>query len=220
MRREIIEAVERYAAGAFPMDDEDAQDEPLPWYTAPSRAIFSLEEEFRGGLRRKVRRDLGRCSELELVVDGDYDEVLRLCATPPPGDGMWITPRLAALYRALHAAGYAHSFELRDPQDGNLAAGILGVVIGRAAMLESMRKTQPSAGNALLSRTLDLLAERGATLCDIQLPTDHTLRLGCELIPHADYVARLHSALAPPTIDTAAPPSGPTADHGPAPHHA
>lgn len=196
MQRELIDAIERYASGAFPMDDSGHWDEELPWYTAPNRAVFPLDQAFRDGLRRKLRRDLRRCESHELVVNGDYDEVLSLCATPPPGEGVWITPRLASLYRRLNAAGYAHSFELRTP-DHELSAGILGVVIGRAAMLESMRRTQPSAGNALLVRTLDLLADRGATLCDIQLPTDHTARLGCELIPHAEYVRRLQAALTP-----------------------
>lgn len=179
------------------MDDADAQHEPLPWYTAPQRAVFPLDEAFRDGLRRKLRRDLRRCEAHELTVDGDYEAVLALCAQPPEGEGVWITPRLATLYRRLFAAGVAHSFELRDPS-GTLSAGILGVVIGRAAMLESMRRTQPSAGNALLVRTLDLLAARGATLCDIQLPTDHTARLGCQLIDHDEYVEQLEAALRPP----------------------
>lgn len=199
MQRQVIDAVDRYAAGAFPMDDPDFQDEPLPWYTAPKRAVFPLDEAFRDGLRRRVRRDVRRCEAHSLHVDSDYPAVLELCAEPPEGEGMWITPRLASLYRNLHAAGFAHSFELRDEQ-GELSAGILGIVIGRAAMLESMRRTQPSAGNALLSRTLDLLAERGATLCDIQLPTDHTARLGCELLSHDDYVRRLHAALSPHSV--------------------
>ncbi len=198
VEREITEAIQRYASGAFPMDDADAQDEPLPWYTAPERAVFPLDAEFRDGLRRRLRRDVRRCDSHRLTIDTDYDAVLRLCAEPPDGDGVWITPRLAALYRRLHAAGVAHSFELRDPS-GALSAGILGVVLGRAAMLESMRRTQPSAGNALLSRTLDLLAERGIGLCDIQLPTDHTARLGCVLLSHEAYVDALRDALAPPS---------------------
>ncbi|MBO9532447.1 MAG: hypothetical protein J7513_05680 [Solirubrobacteraceae bacterium] len=199
MQRQVIDAVERYVAGAFPMDDPDFQHEPLPWYTAPKRAVFPLDEAFRAGLSRRLRRDLRRCERHTLHVDGDYAAVLELCAEPPAGEGMWITPRLASLYRNLHAAGFAHSFELRAP-DGTLSAGILGIVIGRAAMLESMRRTQPSAGNALLARTLDLLAERGATLCDIQLPTDHTARLGCELLSHDAYVQRLQEALSPQGI--------------------
>lgn len=182
----------RYAAGAFPMDDEDAAE--LPWYVAPQRAIFELDAAARAVLRRKVRRDVRACEDLVLRVDGDYDQVLELCARPPQGDGIWITPRLTGLYRRLHRAGVAHSFELWTP-DGELTAGILGVVLGRAAMLESMRRTRPSAGNALLVRTLDHLVGVGIELCDIQLPTPHTERLGCVLIEQAEYEARLARAL-------------------------
>ncbi len=184
----------RYAAGAFPMDDELAPE--LPWYVAPQRALFELDPPARAALRRKVRRDLRACAAFTLRADTAYEEVLRLCARPPDGDGVWITPRLAALYRDLHAAGVAHSLELWTP-DGDLAAGILGIVLGRAAMLESMRRTRPSAGNALLSRALDHLAGIGAELCDIQLPTPHTERLGCVLVDQEGYEARLARALTP-----------------------
>ncbi len=188
----VREAVWRYAGGAFPMDDEQAPE--IPWYVAPQRAIFELDEASRDALRRKVRRDVRACEAFTLVVDRDYARVLELCARPPAGDGVWITPRLAALYRRLHAAGVAHSFELWTPE-GELAAGILGVVLGRAAMLESMRRTRPSAGNALLVRTLDHLVAVGIELCDIQLPTPHTERLGCVLIAQAEYERRLQQAL-------------------------
>jgi leucyl/phenylalanyl-tRNA--protein transferase len=189
---EVEQAVFRYAAGAFPMDDADADE--LPWYTAPERAILDLGDDARDQLRRKVRRDARACEAMTLDVDRDYDQVLTLCATPPPGEGVWITPRLADLYRRLNAAGVSHSFELWTP-DGELAAGILGVVIGRAALLESMRRRMPSAGNALLIRTLDHLADAGIELCDIQLPTTHTERLGCQLIAQDDYEQRLAAAL-------------------------
>jgi leucyl/phenylalanyl-tRNA--protein transferase len=192
--REVEDAIYRYAAGAFPMDDDGAPE--IPWYTAPQRALFELDGASREAVRRKVRRDARTCEPFEFAVDRDYEAVLRLCAAPPPGEGVWITPRLAALYRKLYAAGYAHSFELWTP-GGQLAAGILGVVLGRAAMLESMRKTMPSAGNALLIRTLDHLHERDFDLCDIQLPTEHTERLGCVLIDQDAYETRLAAALRP-----------------------
>jgi leucyl/phenylalanyl-tRNA--protein transferase len=189
---EVEQAIMRYAAGAFPMDDADATE--LPWYTAPERAIFEIDDESRAALRRKVRRDVRACADFELDVDRDYEQVLTLCATPPPGEGVWITPRLAHLYRGLHGVGVSHSFELWTP-DGDLAAGILGVVIGRAALLESMRKRRPSAGNALLVATLDHLAAHGIELCDIQLATSHTERLGCVVIPQRHYERRLRDAL-------------------------
>ncbi|WP_354699399.1 Leucyl/phenylalanyl-tRNA--protein transferase [Paraconexibacter sp. AEG42_29] len=189
---DVEEAVYRYASGAFPMDDADAVE--LPWYVAPQRAIFELDDASRAAVRRKVRRDVRACEDLVLRVDAAYDQVLELCAQPPQGDGVWITPRLAALYRRLHRAQVAHSFELWTPE-GELTAGILGVVLGRAAMLESMRRTRPAAGNALLVRTLDHLVAVGVELCDIQLPTPHTERLGCVLIEQAEYEARLARAL-------------------------
>jgi leucyl/phenylalanyl-tRNA--protein transferase len=190
---DVAEALGLYAAGWFPMDDHPGAVE-LPWYAVEERTVFELDEESRARLRRKVRRSLRACEGLELTVDAHFDDVLASCAEPPDGDGVWITPRLARLYADLHDAGFAHSFELTTP-DGARAAGILAVVIGRAAMLESMRRVLPHAGNALLSRTLDLLAANGVVLCDIQLPTAHTLRLGATQIPQADYERRLRDAI-------------------------
>ena len=190
---DVAEAVALYAAGWFPMDDDGAEE--LPWYAAEQRAVLPLDAEFRTALRRRLRRDVRACSGLRLTVDCDYPGVLDLCATPPDGsDDVWISTRLKRLYRALHRAGVAHSFELRTP-GGELAAGILSVVLGRAAMLESMRRVLPRAGNALLVATLDHLAEHGVALCDIQLPTPHTLRLGAELLSRGEYERRLTAAL-------------------------
>ncbi len=190
---DVAEAVALYAAGWFPMDDEHAPE--LPWYAAEQRAVLPLDPAFRDGLRHRLRRDVRACAELVLTVDEEYARVLDLCAAPPdPGDGVWISGRLKRLYRALHAAGVAHSFELRTER-GELAAGMVGIVLGRAALLESMRKVRPKAGNALLVRTLDHLAATGFALCDIQMPTPHTLRLGAQLIPRAEYERQLAAAL-------------------------
>ena len=190
---DVAGAVALYAEGWFPMDDDHAPE--LPWYAAEQRAVLPLDAAFRDALRRRLRRDVRAWAPSRLVVDGDYARVLELCAAPPdPGGGVWISARLGRLYRALHRAGVAHAFELRDP-DGALAAGILGVTLGRAAMLESMRKLHPGAGNALLVATLDHLAACGFTLCDIQMPTPHTLRLGAQLIDRGEYERRLAAAL-------------------------
>jgi len=191
----VEQAVALYAAGWFPMDEPGAPE--LPWYAAQERATFDLDPPARAALARRLRRDVRACADWQLTTDREFDRVLALCAVPPrAGEGVWITPRLQRLYRALQGAGVAHSWELRTP-DGDLAAGILGVVLGRAAMLESMRGLRPKAGNALLVRTLDLLAEQGVELCDIQLPTPHTLRLGARLLSREEYDRRLAAALRP-----------------------
>jgi leucyl/phenylalanyl-tRNA--protein transferase len=176
------------------MDDLDDAFGPLPFYAAEDRALFELDERTRTRLRRRVRRSLRAGEGWTLRMDTAFDTVLEACARPrEEDDGVWITPRLAALYRELHDAGYAHSFEV-DAGD-RLGAGMLAVLIGRAAMLESMAHWVPHAGNVLVARTLDHLAARGYHFADVQLPTQHTLRLGARLVPRAQYERRLRAAL-------------------------
>lgn len=191
---ELEAIVGAYASGLFPMDE--AGHAELPWWTVDPRAVFALDPESRAATRRAVRRSLRAAGPgWRLVVDGDLEAVLEACARPrSAGDGVWLTPRMRRLYRRLNEAGLAHSFELR--RDGELGAGIVAVTIGRAAMLESMFHRVPHAGNVLLVTTLDALAGSGFRLCDIQTPTDHTLRLGAQLIPRAEYEERLRAALA------------------------
>ena len=190
----VEQAIALYAAGYFPMDDPAERRGPLPFYAAERRAVLDLDETSRAALRRRVRRSLRAGTGWRLVRDERFEEVLTACARPrEPGDGVWITPRLQALYRRLHEVGLVHSFEIHAGDE--LAAGLIGVLLGRAAMLESMFHTMPHAGNVLLSRTLDDLAASGFALCDIQLPTEHTTRLGARLIAREEYEERLRSAL-------------------------
>ena len=190
---DVTLALHAYAQGLFPMDDPDAQDEPLPFYAAEPRCVLDISPAGLERLRRKLRRSLARDPGWEPALDRDFEAVLAGCMRPRPGDGVWLTPRLADLYRGMHAAGFAHSFELWDGD--RLAMGAIGVVLGRAAMLESMFHRVPDSGNVCLVRTLELLAQRGTLLCDIQLISEHTRRMGAVEIPRAAYERRLREAL-------------------------
>ena len=182
-----------YAQGLFPMDEPGAAE--LPWWVADPRTIFELDPAGRARVRRRVRRSLRARDDWVLRADAAFDEVIAACARPrAPDDGVWLTPRMHALYRTLRATGHAHTFELWA--GGALAAGMVGVTVGRAAMLESMFHRVPHAGNALVSLTLDMLAGAGVELCDIQTATPHTLFLGAVQVSRAEYERRLHAALA------------------------
>jgi len=190
-----------YAQGLFPMDDPGDGSEPpsreLPWWIADPRTVFELDEASRAAVRRRVRRSLNARDDWQLRVSGAFDEVIARCARPrSPEDGVWLTPRMHRLYRALHAGGHAHTFEIWTPDDG-LAAGLISVTLGRAAMLESMWHRVPHAGNVLVSKTLDALAAGAFELCDIQTATPHTLRLGAVQISRTEYETRLRNALEP-----------------------
>jgi leucyl/phenylalanyl-tRNA--protein transferase len=185
-----------YAHGLFPMDEGGpAPPRELPWWVADPRTVFELDGASRAALQRRVRRSLRARGDWELRVDEAFEEVIAHCARPrSPEDGVWLTDRMVALYRVLHAAGHAHTFEIWV--DGALAAGLISVTIGRAAMLESMFHRVPHAGNALVALTLEALAGGGCELCDIQTGTPHTLRLGAVQITREQYEARLRAAVA------------------------
>jgi leucyl/phenylalanyl-tRNA--protein transferase len=186
-----------YAQGLFPMDESgESPPAELPWWIADPRTIFELDEASRAAVRRRVRRSLRARGDWQLRISTAFDTVIGQCAAPRgAGDGVWLTERMQRLYRLLHASGHAHTFEIWVGDE--LAAGLIAVTLGRAAMLESMWHRVPHAGNVLVSRTLDVLADGGAELCDIQTATEHTLRLGAVQISRAEYEARLRAALAP-----------------------
>jgi leucyl/phenylalanyl-tRNA--protein transferase len=191
----LDEIVSGYARGWFPMDDGFSRE--VPWYAPDPRAVFDLDPHSLERTRRVVRRSLRACGDWPLLVDGRFEEVVERCGRPrAPDDGVWLTPRMARLYGDLHAAGLAHSFEVWV--DGRLAAGMVAVTIGAAAMLESMFHTVPHAGNVLVVKTLESLAAGGCRLCDIQLISEHTRRLGAREIPRRVYEERLRVALRQP----------------------
>lgn len=193
----LQDVLNMYAAGWFPMDDDERQDEPLPWYSPEERGVFDLDDEALAHARRVVRRSLARpeARDWNLVFDVAFAETLAWCARPRgEDDGVWLTPRMVRLYARLNAVGLCHTIELHDA-DGRLIAGCVAVTIGRAAFLESMFHRVPHAGNVMLVRTLELLHARGAVLCDIQMTTDHTERLGARNLSRWQYLARLDEAL-------------------------
>lgn len=196
----LAQIVAGYAQGAFPMDDGFSRD--VPWYAPDPRAVFELDGASLERIRRGVRRSLRTGGDWPLLVDRRFESVVECCGRPrSAGDGVWLTPRMARLYADLHAAGLAHSFEVWV--DGRLAAGLVAVTIGAAAMLESMFHAVPHAGNVLLVKTLEELAARGCELCDIQLISDHTRRLGALEIPRRRYEERLRAALKPGRLPAA-----------------
>jgi leucyl/phenylalanyl-tRNA---protein transferase len=186
MMLELSEIVGRYARGLFPMEDG--------WYLADPRAVFDLSLSSVARVRRRLRRSLRKGEGWELRVDSSFSDVVAACARPrSPDDGVWLQPWIADQYALLHGAGLAHTFEIWSGE--RLAAGMIAVTIGRAAFLESMFHTVPHAGNVLVVRTLESLAASGCELCDIQTPTDHTMRLGAVQLPRAEFERRLAAAL-------------------------
>lgn len=188
----LEQIVAAYARGWFPMDDERSPE--LPWYAPDSRAVFDLDPAALDRTRRTVRRSLRHDARFRLAFDTAFETVVAECAKPRfERDGVWLTQRMRDLYADLRSAGLAHTIELWEGEA--LAAGMVAVTLGRAAMLESMFHSVPHAGNVLLVRALEWLADAGCQVCDIQLASEHTQRLGAHEIPREEYERRLRRAL-------------------------
>jgi leucyl/phenylalanyl-tRNA--protein transferase len=199
-----------YEQGAFPMDtlDDDGRFR-VAAYRADPRAVLPL-----GALRlpRTLRRTLPRRG-YGLTTNAAFEQVVAACGDRPGlrPDERWLTPRLEASYRDLHAAGHARSFEVWD--EDRLVGGCFGVGIGRAHTLESMFHRAPDAGSAAVLNAALRVRDAGCAVLDGQQRTTHTARLGGVEVPEAVYQRQLRGAiahgLAPlPLHDSAGPSDG------------
>jgi leucyl/phenylalanyl-tRNA---protein transferase len=179
-----------YAQGLFPMA-ERRNDPTLYWVSPEKRGIIPLDAfHVPHRLARTVRS--GR---FEITSDRAFSEVIESCAAPGPGrEQTWINDEILRLYKALHAAGYAHSVECW--QEGRLAGGLYGVALGAAFFGESMFSKARDASKVALVDLVRTLKQGGYVLLDTQFLTSHLAGFGAFEIPRADYLTRLQHALA------------------------
>ncbi|MCK9248727.1 MAG: leucyl/phenylalanyl-tRNA--protein transferase [Solirubrobacteraceae bacterium] len=196
-----------YEQGAFPMDTCDAEGRfRVAAYRSDPRAILPLDAP---RLPRTLARTLRRHA-YALTVDRAFADVVDRCGERPglASGEVWLTPRLARAYRALHRWGHARSFEVWD--GARLVGGAFGVGIGRAHTLESMFHDAPDAGSAAVLSAVVRLADAGHRLLDVQQRTPHTARLGVVEVPEGEYLRRLEAAIGagvrPRRLDPAAGP--------------
>ncbi len=175
-----------YRKGIFPWY---ALGEPVHWWSPDPRAIFELD-------RFRVTRRLGRTirsGRFRVTVNRAFAQVIRGCADRPVEE-TWITPEMIAAYEDLHQLGYAHSVEAWAGEE--LGGGLYGVAVGGLFAAESMFTRHRDASKVALAFLVERLRQRGFRLLDTQMLTGHTASLGAIEIPRAEYLRRLHEALA------------------------
>lgn len=185
MEFDIPAIIQGYAQGYFLMADETGQD--LGWYSSRQRALIPLDERFR--YPRSLRRALNQ-NRFQVAVNRDFEGVLAGCADR---ETTWISPMLLKIYRALHQAGWAYSFETW--QGDELAGGILGLVIGGAFIGESMFYRIPEGSKVAMVKLVERLRSRNFLLFDAQINNPHLDRFGAYIISNQDYQACLRQAI-------------------------
>ena len=175
-----------YAQGVFPMADKLGR---IQFYTADPRGIIPLDTfHVPNRLARIIRS--GR---FDVRINTDFAAVMQGCAERREPEGTWIDDEIFESYVALHREGYAHSVEAW--QDGALAGGLYGVVLGGAFFGESMFHRVADASKVALAALVARLRARGFLLLDTQWVTDHLTQFGAEEIPRRRYLRLLNSAM-------------------------
>ena len=166
-----------YSNGIFPWFSDG---EPILWYAPHQRCVIYPDKIKISKSMKKVMRD----ETFKITIDKAFAEVIHNCAsTPREGqEGTWITNEMQDAYINLHEHGFAHSVEVWLNE--KLVGGLYGLKINRVFCGESMFSHVSNASKAALI----LLSKTDIDLIDCQLPNDHLLSLGAELIPQAAFM--------------------------------
>lgn len=176
---------EGYRTGIFPMGHEGER--AFTWHEPDPRGIIPLDSfHVPVSLRRTLRR-----GGFTVTTDRAFSSVVAACAARP---GVWITPKLRAVYEELHRRGKAHSLEVWIGEE--LAGGIFGVHLGGAFFAESKFHRETDMSKVALVSLLERLQDAGFALFDVQYWTPHLSQFGAVEIGKSEYLARLRAALA------------------------
>lgn len=173
-----------YAHGIFPWYNED---EPILWWSPNPRLVMELDEfKVSKSLRKTLKKDI-----FEVRFDENFTQVMRECKKiyRPDQDGTWLQDDLIEAYTKLHELGYAHSFE--SYYEGELVGGGYGVAIGDMFCGESMFAKKSDASKVALYYLVQHLKEKGFSLLDCQVPTEHLESLGAKKMSRDKFLDRL-----------------------------
>ena len=176
-----------YRHGIFPWPHDEV---PLPWFSPRRRTVILFDELHVGRTLRKAQKR----ADFTYTIDRAFADVIRECAsTPRPDqDGTWIGPSIIEAYTRFHAAGDAHSVEVRRGDE--LVGGLYGIDAGGVFTGESMFHRETDASKLALLFLIDHLRERGATWLDCQVMTPHMEAVGAREITRARFLDMLAAA--------------------------
>lgn len=191
-----------YRSGIFPMA-EGREDTEIFWIEPRERAILPLDGfHCSHSLAKALRQE-----RFSVTCNAAFADVIAACAAPRPDHPeSWISGRITASYRALHAEGHAHSIECW--QDGRLVGGLYGVGFARVFCGESMFSRVADASKVALAWLVASLRHAHAALLDCQFMTEHLASMGAIEIRQKRYLELLQQAQRPSVLPFGDLPSG------------
>lgn len=167
-----------YQSGIFPWFSEG---DPILWYAPHERCVIFPEKI----MVSKSMKQVINSSAFKVTENLAFDKVIMHCANAIRKDqyGTWITDDMQSAYINLHQQGMAHSIEVW--QDKKLVGGLYGIKVGRVFCGESMFSAVSNASKIAL---IYLCQTNNYELIDCQLPNEHLMSLGAEMMSRKDYL--------------------------------
>ena len=167
-----------YQHGIFPWFSEG---DPICWYSPHERCVIYPD-------RLKISKSMKQVLKsglFKVTANRTFEKVIAHCAKTPRKDqpGTWITKEMQAAYINLHELGWAHSIEVWEVD--NLVGGLYGVAVGKVFCGESMFSLVSNASKVAL---IYLCQQTNFEMIDCQLPNNHLLSMGAEIINREVYM--------------------------------
>jgi leucyl/phenylalanyl-tRNA--protein transferase len=174
-----------YEQGIFPWYGPG---DPILWQSPDPRCvIFPGKLHISASMQKVLKKGV-----FEIKFNSDFLGVIKSCAeTKRRGQsgGTWISNDIITAYTELHRLGWTISAEAW--QDGELAGGCYGTLMGRAFFGESMFSKKTNASKAAFLSLAEKLFKNDLAFIDCQVPTKHLASFGGETISRVDFLALL-----------------------------
>jgi len=177
-----------YKKGIFPWYSKD---DPILWWS-PNPRLLLYPEKFI--VRKSFRRVL-RSGKFTVTFDKYFSDVITHCSTVyrEGQEASWIVDEIIEAYTRLHEEGFAHSVEVH--KDGDLVGGLYGIAFGKAFFGESMFSFTSDASKIAFKALSDVLGSKGYDFIDCQMPTDHMIRMGAEVVERDSFLDALEISI-------------------------
>ncbi len=172
-----------YQHGIFPWFSDD---DPICWYSPHERCVIYPDRiKTSKSMKQTLKND-----SYKVTANQAFKKVIANCAKVVRKDqpGTWITQEMQQAYINLHQLGWAHSVEVW--KEDKLVGGLYGVAIGKVFCGESMFSLVSNASKIAL---IYLCQQTDFELIDCQLPNEHLLSLGAEMIDKETYMSLLNN---------------------------
>ena len=164
-----------YKKGIFPWYSPC---DPILWWS-PNPRLLLYPQNFK--VRKSFKKVL-RSGKFCVTFDKNFSKVIHHCASVyrEGQEASWIVKEIEESYTRLHNEGFAHSVEVY--KDEKLVGGLYGLSMGKAFFGESMFSLVPDASKIAFKALSDVLGRRGYDFIDCQMPTNHMIGLGAQVV--------------------------------------